>query len=358
MRPLTRKLARLALALGTAIMIANPAAAAEQPFEPIFEVNPATPSADAPVQIQILFELPEGHSFIKSASFRIPGAYQIPNSDDIPNGDVIGDGTLALKLGALGNMNVGLCAANHSPNSPGAHATIDIAVQIGGGDPGSCSGLLNLTLTIKKFPDGQFGFDFSLPREVVGQQLDTPLQLIVNLYSVTKPNGNVNPPTPGGATVIRNPKEPGNYQWMLKVEDINGRVKDLTAPTRVDASKGQKKESSGLKIPPAAFIGGGVVLALIIGAVVMMLRRKKSPAWAGGEAEHGYYYDEHYESGGHDHGHTDESHSAGQWQSGETQGEAQSGYTPSTQGGYTPPAGSTGGYDPGAHDHGGDSSGS
>lgn len=347
MQPLTRKLFRLALVLGMAIMIASPAGAAEQPFEPIFEVNPATPSADAPVQIQILFELPEGHSFIKNASFRIPGAYQLPNSDDIPNGDVIGDGTLALKLGALGNMNVGLCAANHSPNSPGAHATIDIAVQIGGGDPGACTGLLNLTLTIKKFPDGQYGFDFSLPREVVGQQLDTPLQLIVNLYSVTKPNSKMNPPTPGGATVIRNPKDPGNYQWTLKVEDINGRVKDLTAPTRVDASKAPKPDGEGITIPPAAFIGGGVALALIIGAVVMMMRRKKSPAWAGAEVEHGYYYDEHYESGGYDHGGADGNDSAGQWQPGETQGE--------TQGGYTPSSGSAGGYDPSAHDHGGDS---
>lgn len=344
MRPLTMKLARLALALGAAIMIANPVGAVEQPFEPIFEVNPATPSADAPVQIQILFELPEGHSFIKSASFRIPGAYQIPNSDDIPNGDVIGDGTLALKLGALGNMNVGLCAANHSPNSPGAHATIDIAVQIGGGDPGACTGLLNLTLTIKKFPDGHYGFDFSLPREVVGQQLDTPLQLIVNLYSVTKPNAKVNPPTPGGATLIKNPKDPGNYQWTLKVEDINGRIRDLIAPTRVDASKAPKKESAGLKIPPAAFIGGGAVLVLIVGAVVMMLRRKKTPAWAGGEAEHGYYYEEQYEDGAYNHSDGEESYSADQWHYGETQVE--------TQSGYTPPPSSTGGYDPSSHDHG------
>ncbi|RIK11374.1 MAG: hypothetical protein DCC49_00235 [Acidobacteria bacterium] len=348
MRRLINKAAQLTLALSAAILIASPAGAAEKPFEPIFEVNPATPSADAPVQIQILFELPEGHSFIKSASFRIPAAYQIPNSDDIPNGDVIGDGTLALKVGALGAMNVGLCAANHAPNSPGAHATIDIAVQIGGGDPGSCTGLLNLTLTIKKFPDGQYGFDFSLPRDVVGQQLDTPLQLIVNLFSVTKPNSNVNPPTPGGATVIRNPKEPGNYQWTLKVEDIEGRVKNLTAPTRVDASKGQKKESSGLKIPPAAFVGGGVVLALIIGAAVMMLRRKKSPAWEGGDSGHDYYYDEHYEGAGYDHDYSGEGHSGGEWGHGSGQPEAQQGPT----GGYAPPSGSAGGYDPNAHDHG------
>lgn len=347
MRPLTKKLSRLALASCAAFLIASPAGAAEQPFEPIFEVNPATPSADTPVQIQILFELPEGNSFVKKAAFRIPAAYQVPNSDDIPNGDIIGDGTLALKVGALGNMNVGLCAANHAPNSPGAHSTIDIAVQIGGGDPSSCSGLLNLTLTIKKMPDGQFGFDFELPRQVIGQQLETPLQLIVNLFSVTKSNSGINPPTAGGATVIKNPKEPGNYQWTLKVEDVNGHVKDLSAPTRVDASKGAKKESSGVKIPPAAFVGGGVVLALVIGAVVMMMRRKKSAAWAGGEAGHDDYYYDHYDSGEYAHGHSEPSHDPGAWDSNEPQAQS---------GGYAPPPAQptpSGGYDPNAHNHGG-----
>lgn len=283
------RLVRLVIAVALAMMVAAPAAALEEPFEPIFEVNPATPSADSPVQIQIVFELPEGNSFIKSASFRIPAEYQVPNSDDIPNGDIVGDGTLALKVGALGNMNISLCAANKSPNLPGAHATIDIAVQIGGGDPSNCSGLLNLTLSLKKFPDGQYGFDFSLPREVVGQQLDTPLQLVVNLYSVTKANSAVNPPTTGGNPVIKNPREPGNYKWTLQVEDIHGRKKELSAPTRVDASTGPRKESAGVKIPPEAFIGGGIAAALVLIAAVAMLKRKKTMARA---FANGDYYDD------------------------------------------------------------------
>ncbi len=158
-------LAPIAALLALAILPSG-AGAQEKPFEPAFEVNPANPNADTPVQVQVFFDLAEGNSFIKTASFRIPAAYQITNSDDMTNGDIVGDGTLSIKFGALGQLTPSLCLANKAPNTPGAYSTLVVGVQLGSSNSADCNGLFSLTISLTKFPDGQYGFDFSLPGDI------------------------------------------------------------------------------------------------------------------------------------------------------------------------------------------------
>lgn len=298
-------LRRLSLvAVAAAIFVAGSfatAAAQTKPFDPTLDILPADRTADEPVQVQIYFELKDGNSFVKTASFRIPNEYQITPSDQMPNGDIIGDGSISLKVGSLGQQNPNLCLSNKSPNLPGAYSTINVAVQIGGGGPG-CSGIFSLTLSLKKFDDG-YGFDFTLPPDLIGQKLETPLTLIINLYSLSKANTAANPPTGGGTAVIKNPKEPGSYEWRLAVESQDGQKKDLTKKATVEKAT-KSKQGTGGGVPLVAIIGGVVALVVVIALIAFFVRRgrkrRMAPAYAGqeygmsGDEYYPYEYDEEY----------------------------------------------------------------
>lgn len=344
------------LAAATLLLILPTAASAQQrPFEPSFEVSPANPSADSPVQVQIFFELKEGNSFLKNVAFRIPNGYQLTNSDDMPNNDIVGDGTLTLKVGSLGVQTPNLCLSNHAPNVPGAHSTINVAVQLGTGDSANCTGLLSLTFSLKRLADGQIGFEFSLPTEWVEQKLDTPVQLILNIYSVSKPNLNTKPQTAGGTPVIKNPKEPGMYEWKLAVDDIDGRHKDLSVKTRVDPAKAKKEKSKGTISAPVA-LGGAVMVLAIIGLVAYLIMRRRTPPGAyatSGQYDEAYYDAEYYAEDAGEH-YYDQVPTAPPAPPGSPVAPAAPAAPAQPPGGYDPGAAGSpkGGYNPNAVDHG------
>lgn len=326
----------------------------ERPFDPSFEVSPANPNADSPVQVQLFFELKEGNSFLKTVAFRIPAGYQLTNSDDMPNGDIIGDGTITLKVGSLGVQNPNLCLSNQAPNTPGSYSTIKVGVQLGSGSSSDCSGLFSLTFTLKKYETGEYGFDVSLPSDLIGQKLDTPVQLIINIYSMSKPNLGAKPPTSGGIPVIKNPKDTGFYDWKVAVDDVAGRHKDLVAKARVDAAKPVKGTSGGTISPPLA-IGGAVALLVIIGIVAYLIIRRRRPtapvAAAAGSQGYGQDYDSEYYS-----------EDAGEHYYDQVPADSQEQQAP--EGGWAPPPATDppsgapapeGGYDPSSVDHGSES---
>lgn len=262
-------------AAGALLFSTAPVHAEEKPFEPAFEVSSALRTANEPTQVQIFFELKEGNAFPTKAVLEIPGAYQIPRGSGVPNGDIVGDGIITIKTAALGKVTVNVCLSNRNPPRPGDWATINVAVQLGNTTPTGCTGLLNLTLGLKHEGEGTpYTATLELPSSG-GLGLDTPVQLTVNLFGVSRPDPQSVPPAPGNAEVLKNPATPGIYEWKLTVQDAAGRTKQLTQPQRIDMPPPRPSET-GKKFTRWASIAGGVAAALLLLAAIVVLARRKA----------------------------------------------------------------------------------
>jgi hypothetical protein len=261
----------LAFLIGTTV----PAHSQERPFEPIFEVSSALRSAGEPTQVQIYFELKEGHAFPSKAVLEIPSEYQIPRGSEVPNGDIVGDGVITIKAGALGVQTVNVCLSNQSPPRSGDWATLNVAVQLGNTQGGGCTGILNLSLGLKRQSEtGPFTATLELPSGG-GFGLDTPLKLTVNLFGVSRPDPQSIPPAPGGFEVLKNPATPGIYEWKLTVQDPAGRVKELSQPQRIDQPPPRPSET-GKKLTRWGAILGGVLGAILLIALLVILARRRA----------------------------------------------------------------------------------
>ncbi len=282
----SRALARTtAAALGAILALVGTvsAPAQERPFEPVFEVSSALRSADEPTQVQLYFELPEGHAFPSRAVLEIPAEYQIPRGSDVSNNDIVGDGQITVKIGSLGIQTVRICLSNQAPARAGDWATLNVAVQLGDTQGGGCTGILNLTLGLKRqSEDGPYQAILELPSGAAdagggagGFGLDTPLKLTVNLYGVSRANPQSIPPGPGGAEILKNPSTPGIYEWKLTLEDPAGRVKNLSQPQRIDAPP-PKPSETGKRVTRVATIVGIVVAVLVLLGLLVALARRKA----------------------------------------------------------------------------------
>lgn len=255
--------------------LATPAASQERPFEPVFEVSSALRSAGEPTQVQIYFELAEGHAFPSKAVFQIPAEYRIPRGSEVSNKDIVGDGVITIKAGALGVQTVNVCLSNQSPPRPDDWATLNVAVQLGNTQSGGCSGLLNLTLSLKRAGENApYTATLEMPSGG-GFGLDTPLKLTVNLYGVSRADPQSIPPAPGGTEILVNPETPGIYEWKLTVQDPAGRVKELSQPQRIDAPP-PKPSETGKKVSRLLAIAGLILLGLAIVALLVVLARRRA----------------------------------------------------------------------------------
>lgn len=300
-----RRAATTISVIAGALLIAagKPAHSQERPFEPLFEVSSARRSAGEPTQVQIYFQLEEGHAFPSKAVFEIPAEYQIPRGSEVPNGDIVGDGVVTIKAGPLGVQTVNVCVSNKNPPSDDDWVTLNVAVQLGGGQAGGCSGILNLTLSLRRRGEaGPYTAAFQLPTSG-GFGLDTPLKLTVNLFGISRPDPQSIPPAPGGAEVLKNPETPGIYEWKLTVEDPAGRVRALSQPQRIDQPPPRPREAGRDVTRWAALIGGVLGGAALIALLVVAGRRKARKIYDEAAAEladleKGYeYYDERGDAG-------------------------------------------------------------
>ncbi len=278
-----------AAALGVILALVGTvsAPAQERPFEPVFEVSSALRAADEPTQVQLYFELPEGHAFPSRAVLEIPAEYQIPRGSDVSNNDIVGDGQITVKIGSLGIQTVKICLSNQSPARAGDWETLHVAVQLGDKQGGGCSGILNLTLGLKRASeDGSYQAILELPSGSGdagggpgGFGLDTPLKLTVNLYGVSRANPQSIPPGPGGAEILKNPATPGIYEWKLTLQDPAGRVKNLSQPQRIDAPPPRPSETGKAVTRWATIVGIVVAILALLGFLVALARRRARKAY-------------------------------------------------------------------------------
>lgn len=252
-----------------------PSHSQQRPFEPLFEVSSALRSAGEPTQVQIYFQLEEGHAFPSKAVLEIPAEYEIPRGSDVPNGDIVGDGVITIKVGALGIQTVNVCLSNQSPPRSGDWATLNVAIQLGNTQGGGCSGILNLNLGLERAgEDGPYTATLELP-STGGFDLDTPLKLTVNLFGISRADTQRVPPAPGGAEVLKNPETPGIYEWKLTVQDPAGRVKELRQPQRIDAPP-PKPSQTGKTVTRWVSIAGGLAGGIVLLALLVLLARRRA----------------------------------------------------------------------------------